>query len=121
MYNGSIISDEKVTQRCGSTLEVHTVERFVETANGTITKAGNLRLICGWCGGSSELDLYCQSCSKALCVKDLGCIQLPDTGEIKKLCPGCESELRATWNRWRGKLPASFSITALANIQEKKQ
>ena len=122
LNNGYIETNVEIVQRNGPTLEVHILERTVETANGTIAAAGQLKSICGVCRGSSDRgDLYCQECSIALCIKHLGCIQLKDTGEILRLCPACEARLRATWNPWRGKLPPSFSVTALDRIQDKNR
>ena len=119
--NGYIETNVKIVQKNGPTLDVHILERTVETANGTIAGAGQLKLICGACRQPSEREEYCQECSMPLCIRDIYCVRLPDTGEVLRLCPICKTRLYSMWNPWRGKLPPPFSITALDRMQEKQQ
>ena len=121
MTNGYIETDVHIVQKNASTLDVHILERAVETANGTIASARALKLICGVCKRPSDRELYCQVCSLPLCIQDYRCTRLPDSGEIVKLCPSCSDMLYSTWNPWRGTLPAPFSVTALDHTQEKSQ
>lgn len=109
MVGGNIPTRVEEVSKSDGTLSVNVAEIHLPSANGTIINAADIALVCGVCGDVSEKHLFCDDCSKPLCIPDLRCVKLPDTSEILHLCPPCCKAFYARWNTWRGPLPPPFS------------
>lgn len=121
MINGNFTARVEEVAKRGGTLSVNTVEFRIPTANGTIVDPKEIVLICGVCGQPSEEKLYCDRCSMPLCVPDLLCVEIPDTGEIRHLCPSCCIGFYKEWDTWRGQLKPPFSIRKEIRQRGQKQ
>ena len=110
IVNGKVTTRIEEVTKQGGALSVDITETRVLTANGTLVNAKDIVLICGICGLPSEENWYCDICSMPLCVPDVLCVEIPDTGEIHHLCPFCCRRLYAEWDTWRGQLKPPFSV-----------
>jgi hypothetical protein len=117
MVNGQVPARVERVRKQGGTLTVDVAEYRVPTANGTVVDPKDIEMICEVCGQPSEEELYCDTCSRPLCVRDIACVDVPDTGETLHLCPNCCTRLYAEWNTWRGHLKRPYSIKKTARSQ----